>query len=418
MLACVPPTTGQFSAAPCPFTVSLNALPTTGNSPLLVRFNATVSSGSPSNFAWDFGDGSYWNTTSIGAATPLHRYATPGTFQASVAVTEGTCTSSAADALIVSPALIQVVLSAAPESGVAPLTVRFNATATGGTGTYVNVLWRFGDGGAGSGTGLVYTYERSGTFEAGVVVTDSDGHSGMANVSIAVTGSDGVSGGGPELLLGLATGIAAIVGLTFVVLYRRRPGPRRPTTVLPTDRGSPPPGALLGVDPAPDSPAGHAPGGALRTSRSRLAEEPPTREHDAAPPTQASGAAGSARSRERRQLSQRVLLHIGSQGYLGRDEVAPVGLTQSGMAHSLGVSQNSLTNVLRRLVAAGVLEQDVRHVRGQPRRLRVYHLTGRGDSLYQDVRKRAPGLALGEARPKNLDPPPTPEKGDPGAPGT
>lgn len=98
-------------------------------------------------------------------------------------------------------------------------------------------------------------------------------------------------------------------------------------------------------------------------------------------------AAPSTPVAERRQLSRAVLLHLGGQGRLGPDEVAPVGLTQAGMAQALGVRQNSLTNVLRRFVAAGVLTQDVRHVRGQPRRLRVYRLTSRGEALYQDVRR-------------------------------
>lgn len=83
-------------------------------------------------------------------------------------------------------------------------------------------------------------------------------------------------------------------------------------------------------------------------------------------------------------------LHTGGQGRLAPDAAAPAGLTQRGMAAALGVGQNSLTNVLRRLGAAGIREQDVRHVRGQPRRLRVYRLTARGEALYQDVRRKRP----------------------------
>jgi DNA-binding PadR family transcriptional regulator len=88
------------------------------------------------------------------------------------------------------------------------------------------------------------------------------------------------------------------------------------------------------------------------------------------------------------RISQRVVLHMARQGALRPDEIAPNGLTQAGMAEELVVGQNSLTNVLRRLEAAGVVEADVRHVRGRPRRLKVYTLTSRGESIAKDLRGR------------------------------
>ncbi|MCI4340422.1 MAG: hypothetical protein L3J73_04055 [Thermoplasmata archaeon] len=86
------------------------------------------------------------------------------------------------------------------------------------------------------------------------------------------------------------------------------------------------------------------------------------------------------------RVSQRIVLHLAGLGTLGHDEVAPVGFTQIGMSEVLGVRQNALTNVLRRLVAADVVTEDTRHVRGQPRRLKVYRLTSRGEALARDLR--------------------------------
>ena len=97
-------------------------------------------------------------------------------------------------------------------------------------------------------------------------------------------------------------------------------------------------------------------------------------------------------SRESFGITQQVILHIGRQGRLAAEEVAPRALTQQGIAEATGARQNTLTNILRRLVAAGVLAQDVRHVRGGTRRLRVYHFTSRGESVYEELRRR-PGAA-------------------------
>ena len=95
-------------------------------------------------------------------------------------------------------------------------------------------------------------------------------------------------------------------------------------------------------------------------------------------------------------LSQRIVLHLAQLGTLGPAEVAPVGFSQLGISQALKVRQNALTNVLRRLVAAGALTEDVRHVRGQPRRLKVYRLSARGESLAHDLRSQGLSLDGGE----------------------
>ncbi|MCI4361197.1 MAG: PadR family transcriptional regulator, partial [Thermoplasmata archaeon] len=56
----------------------------------------------------------------------------------------------------------------------------------------------------------------------------------------------------------------------------------------------------------------------------------------------------------------------------------------------LQVNQGALAGVLRRLVAAGVLDERREHVRGADRRLKVYRLTPSGEQLFQDLRSRQP----------------------------
>jgi DNA-binding MarR family transcriptional regulator len=89
------------------------------------------------------------------------------------------------------------------------------------------------------------------------------------------------------------------------------------------------------------------------------------------------------------RTSQRVILHVLSQGRLAPGEVAPVGLSQAGIGAALGLRQSSLAKALARLVAAGVLRVERRHVERQARRLKVYELTPLGESLARDLRRRA-----------------------------
>jgi DNA-binding PadR family transcriptional regulator len=52
------------------------------------------------------------------------------------------------------------------------------------------------------------------------------------------------------------------------------------------------------------------------------------------------------------------------------------------------VSQSSISNALRRLEKAGVVQHDVRHVQKLRRRVKVYTLTARGYSLAKELRGR------------------------------
>lgn len=69
------------------------------------------------------------------------------------------------------------------DCGVAPLTVQFNAYATGGnlldspTGgnTYLNIDWNFQDGNTGHGSVVSHIFTDPGTYIVGVTVTDADG---------------------------------------------------------------------------------------------------------------------------------------------------------------------------------------------------------------------------------------------------
>ena len=347
------------------FTVSVGATPSFGVAPLAVEFQSSVSSGTPTYYRWSFGDGSTLNGSNQSYAAPEHVYPTAGTYEVVVNVSEGAVHENGSITVHALVPTLTVVLRARPTSGVAPLTVTFQANVTGGSGTYLSLNWSFGDGSVGSGFVVQYTYPRAGNFYATVHVLDSDLDSETVGTWINLTSSPpnaSPSTGTIELWVAIGFALGAVAAVAAVAL-RGRWGLGSVERQL-----TPPDGAVAGpaVTPAP----------------------PPVERPTPAPASAPTAPASPPRSVLR--LSQRIVVHLAGQGTLGPYDVAPAPLTQAGMASALGVRQNALTNVLRRLVAAGVVAEDVRHVSGQPRRLKVYHLTPRGELLARELRHRPP----------------------------
>lgn len=163
------------------------ATPESGDAPLEVSF---VGSGSTDDvaivsYAWDFTDGG-----SSSEADPTYIFATPGTYDVELTVTDG---GGLTDTAIVT---IEVntpneapnaVAEATPLSGETPLEVTFtgsNSTDDVGVVTY---SWDFGDGGSSTEADPVYTYTTAGTYDAVLTVTDGGGLTDTATVSIEVS---------------------------------------------------------------------------------------------------------------------------------------------------------------------------------------------------------------------------------------
>lgn len=153
------------------------ASPTSGQPPLSVSFNASASSdpdGDALSFSWNFGDGS----TGSGSA-PSHTYSSDGSYTATVTVSDGQLTDQASVNISVTSTPVNTApiaqASASPTSGIAPLTVSFNASASvDPDGDALSFSWNFGDGSGGSGVSPQHTYSGAGTYTATVTVSDGE----------------------------------------------------------------------------------------------------------------------------------------------------------------------------------------------------------------------------------------------------
>jgi len=148
---------------------NFTAAPTAGKAPLTVTFNDT-SSGSPTSWLWDFGDG-----MTSAEQDPVYQYATAGTYTVSLTATndDGSDTETRPDYITVtSPVLPVADFNANTTSGIVPLAVAFNDTSSGSPTSW---SWTFGDGGVSSDQNAVYVYTTTGQFTVSLQVINEDG---------------------------------------------------------------------------------------------------------------------------------------------------------------------------------------------------------------------------------------------------
>ncbi|HEY6237841.1 MAG TPA: PKD domain-containing protein [Thermoplasmata archaeon] len=352
---------GPTAPAPTALGLSLAAQPVNGSAPLLVELQATLTPTTTSaTFNWTFGDGAFFQEVATSYSAVDHVFPAPGTYGPHVFVRSAVGEANATITIVVLTDTLLAALSASPTNGPAPLTVRFEAIPSGGSGTYQTLHWNFGDGVNGSGPDLNYTYTFPGAFNATLTVVDSSGRNDSASVEIQVAPSPGSLPASRDTTLAvvvLALAILVSAGAIFAVAYRstllRRAAPD--SEIGPT------------VQPSPRF-ATSAPTG------------PPTPEEMAGPLPERPGAD------ESRRLSERILVHLYWYGRLSSDGVARADSSQAGMARRLRVGQNTLSKALRRLLDAGAVKVELQHVPGASRRLKTYSLTPRGEAVAKTIR--------------------------------
>jgi len=165
-----------------PPTAEFNATPLSGGAPLTVNFT-DQSTGTPTSWAWDFGDGSTSTENN-----PTHIYSTPGTYTVSLTVTNvgGTNSTVKTGYITVSTIIPLADFTAAPTTGTTPLAVQFTDQSAY---TPTNWLWNFGDGTISTKQNPAHTYTNIGTYTVKLTATNIVGNNTATKIGyITVSG--------------------------------------------------------------------------------------------------------------------------------------------------------------------------------------------------------------------------------------
>ncbi|WP_048065773.1 DUF3344 domain-containing protein [Methanosarcina acetivorans] len=178
-----------------------NAGPKMGGAPLTVQFT-DESTGSPTSWLWDFGDGDDTNST---VQNPVHVYTAPGIYNVTLTGADAyhsystekigyinvTNDSSGVTAPIPS-------FTTDASSGRVPFTVQFTDTTTGNVSTW---SWDFGDGETSDEQNPVHTYVTEGTHTVTLTATGPGGtDTATSTMEVAAPLNTGSYDGGSPLL--------------------------------------------------------------------------------------------------------------------------------------------------------------------------------------------------------------------------
>jgi hypothetical protein len=370
------------------FTLNLTASAVGGATPSLVDFEALLTPNTTlAEFYWTFGDGHTFSENATGKSDPTHTYAVPATYLATVTANASSGTVEQSIAVVVPAGNLTATILATPSLAPDELTVTFDAEISGGTGTFASILWSTGDGGSGAGATLVHNYTAAGRYFVTLQVADTRGDRANTSIQLQVGaagpgGSGGVGGLSGilawELGAALVVAVAAAVSLVFW-WFRARGRPSRIDSEVEAELLD----GEMGLAPASEGEAVGTGGGNEGSRLTPALDESPS---SAPPVTPRMGAGGPE---EPRRVTEQVLTHLLRFSRSPSGDL-PLEATQQGMVRSLRVTQNSLSKVLTRLVAAGVVRVETRHVPGVARRVKAYSLTPRGEAVARGLARGAP----------------------------
>lgn len=144
-----------------------SASPLSGTAPLTVQFTDS-STGNPTTWNWDFGDGS-----SSTKQNPSHIYTTAGTYSVTLtAANDAVSDKITKSDYITAGSGPTASFTASTTEGEAPLTVKFTDSSTGDPTKW---SWNFGDGNTSSSQSPSHTYYGAGTYTVNLTVTNSYG---------------------------------------------------------------------------------------------------------------------------------------------------------------------------------------------------------------------------------------------------
>ncbi|HSC55008.1 MAG TPA: PKD domain-containing protein [Phnomibacter sp.] len=153
--------------------VAFGAVPVSGCIPHTVQFTdrSTTSSGTITNWVWDFGDGSLGS-----GANPVHTYANTGSYRVTLTVTTSNgCTSNTSidNYINIFPPLRADFDAVVPNSCTLPVTVPFSDRSVGTN--IVSWNWDFGDGNTSNLRNPTHVYTAGGSYDVKLVVRNAAG---------------------------------------------------------------------------------------------------------------------------------------------------------------------------------------------------------------------------------------------------
>ncbi|MDO5838816.1 MAG: PKD domain-containing protein [Methanosarcina mazei] len=152
-----------------------------GKTPLSVSFT-DQSTGSPAEWNWTFGDGTYSTEKN-----PVHIYKKPGRYPVTLTLNEtGNRTAvTKSGYIIVSNGFETPVaaFSASPSSGKAPLAVKFTDESTGAP---TSRKWNFGDGTRSTAENPTHTYDKAGLYTVTLTVSNEKGSNTLTKSSYII----------------------------------------------------------------------------------------------------------------------------------------------------------------------------------------------------------------------------------------
>ena len=170
-----------------PPVANFSAAPLTGKAPLKVKFTST-STGSPTEWKWNFGDGSdIIDGTTSTYQNPEHTYSTAGiyTVKHTAINAYGRDTEVNTNYITVKAAPVKPVASfvASPTSGNAPLKVQFKDESKSNPSSW---KWSFGDGTYSTAQNPAHTYSRAGKYTISLTVKNDAGSSAVTKSSYII----------------------------------------------------------------------------------------------------------------------------------------------------------------------------------------------------------------------------------------
>jgi len=163
--------TPQFSSKcfylrPCPAPeADFVGNPTSGEKPLEVHFEDR-SSGCPTSWRWDFGDG---NTDTV--QNPIHTYTEGGYFDVGLIVSDGVVSDTMTKPNYIVAWGIKAEFGADKRCSSAPLTVNFTDSSTS-VFPIVDWDWNFGDGETSDQQNPSHEFQTTGAFDITLIVSD------------------------------------------------------------------------------------------------------------------------------------------------------------------------------------------------------------------------------------------------------